>query len=152
MQLATLCYVKNDGKTLMLYRNKKENDMHEGKWNGLGGKMEQGESPEECVIREIREESGLDIQNPQLHGVLTFPMFDGEQDWVVFLYTARTFEGELIESSEGTLEWIPDEELTDLNLWDGDEIFLEWIQQGRFFSGKFEYDGDELLRHSVVFH
>ena len=74
---ATLCYVKNGNKTLMLHRIKKENDIHEGKWNGLGGKMEAGETPEECVIREVREESGLQIQNPALRGVLTFPNFDG---------------------------------------------------------------------------
>ena len=73
---ATLCYVKNGNKTLMLHRIKKENDIHEGKWNGLGGKMEAGETPEECVIREVREESGLQIQNPALRGVLTFPNFD----------------------------------------------------------------------------
>ena len=73
MKLATLCYIKQSGKTLMLYRNKKPNDIHEGKWNGLGGKFNPGETPEQCAIREIFEESGLQVKNPKLHGVLTFP-------------------------------------------------------------------------------
>ncbi|HRI48088.1 MAG TPA: NUDIX domain-containing protein, partial [Ignavibacteriaceae bacterium] len=82
MKLATLCYVKNlsDKSTLMLHRIKKENDMHEGKWNGLGGKFELGETPEECVIREVREESGLEIVEPKLHGFITFPAFAGFED------------------------------------------------------------------------
>lgn len=78
MKLATLCYIKKDGKTLMLHRIKKKNDMHEGKWNGLGGKFEPGETPEDCVIREIEEESGLNIIKPRLRGLLTFPEFGGK--------------------------------------------------------------------------
>ena len=77
MKLATLCYIMDEDKTLMLYRNKKENDYHEGKWNGLGGKLEAGETPEECAIREVYEESGLKVFGPQLKGLITFPMFDG---------------------------------------------------------------------------
>ncbi|MDP3830910.1 MAG: 8-oxo-dGTP diphosphatase, partial [Ignavibacteriaceae bacterium] len=102
MKLATLCYVKdaNNGATLMLHRIKKENDMHEGKWNGLGGKFEMGESPEECVIREIKEESGLDIKNPKLNGFITFPAFDGFEDWYVFIFSVTEFSGELIDSAE----------------------------------------------------
>ena len=86
MQLATLCYVRHQGKTLMLHPIKKENDMHAGKWNGLGGKMEAGETPEECAIREVREESGLIAEHLQLKGFLTFPMFDGKKDWYVFVF------------------------------------------------------------------
>ena len=115
MLLATLCYLKRDGHTLMVYRNKKANDIHKGKWNGLGGKFEAGESPEECVHREILEESGLSIRNPKLCGLLMFPNFKGE-DWYVFVFTANDFTGELIESPEGRLEWIPDDQLLDLNL------------------------------------
>src|SRR6476469_9924460 len=92
---ATLCYVQKGGKTLMLHRVKKKNDIHEGKWNGLGGKMEQGETPEECVIREVREESGLRIDQPELRAILTFPEFDGHDDWLVFLFVANRFSGEL---------------------------------------------------------
>jgi 8-oxo-dGTP diphosphatase len=151
MLLATLCYLKHNGKTLMIHRNKKANDIHEGKWNGLGGKLEAGETPEECVIREVREESGLVIHNPHLHGLLMFPKFKGN-DWYVFVFTATEFDGELIESPEGKLEWIPDEKLTDLNLWESDHIFFPWLENGKFFSAKFDYDGDVMTGYEVVFH
>ena len=116
-------------RTLMLHRTKKKNDVHEGKWNGLGGKFETGETPEECAIREVKEESGLLMKNPRMHGFITFPMFDGKKDWYVFLFTASKFEGELIDSHEGKLEWIPNEELLKLNLWEGDRIFILVIQE-----------------------
>jgi 8-oxo-dGTP diphosphatase len=152
MILATLCYVKHNGKTLMVYRNKKPNDMHAGKWNGLGGKFEAGETPEMCIKREVEEEAGYIIQNPRLHGLLTFPNFKGD-DWYVFVYTANEFDGELLESSpEGRLEWIDDDQLTGLNLWESDHIFLPWIEAGKFFSAKFEYDGDVMIGHEVTFH
>jgi len=152
MILATLCYVKRVGRTLMVHRNKKVNDIHEGKWNGLGGKFETGESPEECIVREVKEESGLSIRNPRLHGLLLFPNFNGE-DWYVFVFTAHEFSGELLESSpEGRLEWIDDDRLTSLNLWESDHIFLPWIAAGKFFSAKFEYEGRKMRRYYVVFH
>lgn len=151
MILATLCYVKQDGKTLMVHRNKKPNDIHEGKWNGLGGKFEAGETPEECVWREVREEAGLVIQNPRLHGLLMFPNFKGN-DWYVFVFTAREFSGELIESPEGRLEWIDDDRLTGLTLWESDRIFLPWLEEGKFFSARFEYAGDVLQEYSVLFY
>ena len=151
MILATLCYVKYNGKTLMVHRNKKANDIHEGKWNGLGGKFETGETPEECVLREIFEESGLSIQNPKLCGLLMFPKFRGN-DWYVFVFTANEFSGKLIDSPEGNLEWIPDEEILDLNLWESDHIFMPWIQAGKFFSAKFKYGGDTMLGYDVTFH
>ncbi|MGE5429978.1 MAG: NUDIX hydrolase [Syntrophomonadaceae bacterium] len=152
MKLATLCYVKHNGSTLMLHRIKKQNDMHEGKWNGLGGKLELGETPEECVIREVHEESGLKIDSPRLHGFITFPVFDGVDDWYVFVYSADSFEGELIDSNEGVLKWIPDDELFDLNLWEGDKTFIEWMLEGKFFSAKFNYKDGRLKDYSVVFH
>ena len=149
--LATLCYIKHDGHTLMVYRNKKANDIHKGKWNGLGGKFEAGETPEECVIREVHEESGLAIKHPKLCGLLMFPNFMGN-DWYVFVFTAADLTGELIDSPEGKLEWIPDEEIPGLTLWESDHIFMPWIQEGKFFSAKFEYDGVEMRRYDVVFH
>ncbi|MGM5483140.1 MAG: NUDIX hydrolase [Nanobdellota archaeon] len=152
MKLATLCYIKYKGKTLMLHRVKKENDMHEGKWNGLGGKFEAGETPEECVIREIREECGLILKNPVLKGIITFPKFDGLYDWRVFVFVAKDFTGEIIESNEGNLKWIDDEKLLDLNLWDGDKIFLKWLNRTGFFSAKFIYDNGSLIDHNVVFY
>lgn len=152
MKLATLCYVKQNGKTLMIHRVKKQNDYHEGKWNGLGGKFEQGETPEECAIREVKEESGLTIFSPKLHGLLTFPMFDGKDDWYVFVYTINEFEGELIDSDEGNLAWIPNDELTKLNLWEGDQIFLPWLFQDKFFSAKFNYENGKFKDYEVVFY
>lgn len=152
MILATLCYIKQDQHTLMVYRNKKPNDMHAGKWNGLGGKFEPGESPEECVIREVREESGLDVRHPELHGLLIFPNFKGG-DWYVFVFTAREFSGELLDdSSEGNLEWIPDEKLASLNLWESDRVFLPWLESDRFFSAKFIYEGNKMENYEVHFH
>ncbi|GAB4580001.1 MAG: 8-oxo-dGTP diphosphatase [Anaerolineales bacterium] len=152
MKLATLCYVKQNGHTLMLHRVKKENDMHAGKWNGLGGKLDAGETPEECVIREVWEEAGLRIRNPRLHGVLTFPAFAKEEDWYAFLFTATEFEGELIDSAEGVLRWVPDEEVLDLNLWAGDRVFIPWLDQPKFFSGKFVYKEGVLEGYEVVFY
>ncbi|MEJ5224059.1 MAG: NUDIX domain-containing protein, partial [Anaerolineales bacterium] len=87
MKLATLCYLRRDGHTLMIHRNKRAGDIHQGKWNGLGGKLNPGESPEQCVIREVREECGLTIRNPRYHGLLMFANFKGE-DWFVWVFSA----------------------------------------------------------------
>jgi len=151
MILATLCYLKQNGHTLMVHRNKKPNDIHEGKWNGLGGKFEPGESPEECIKREVLEESGLCIRNPRLHGLLMFQNFKGS-DWYVIVFTAREFDGELVDSPEGRLEWIPDEKLVSLNLWPSDQIFFPWLERDRFFSAKFVYDGEKMKSYQVSFH
>lgn len=152
MKLATLCYVRKDQQTLMIHRVKKENDMHAGKWNGLGGKLEPGETPEECAIREIWEESGLRVKNLILKGIITFPGFYDEEDWYTFLFVIDDFEGELIDSPEGYLQWIPDNELLNLNLWPGDLIFIPWLEQPDFFSGKFVYKHGEYLEHEVIFY
>ncbi|HCC48737.1 MAG TPA: DNA mismatch repair protein MutT [Elusimicrobia bacterium] len=149
MKLATLCYVQKNGKTLMLHRVKKADDVHEGKWNGLGGKLETGESPEDCVIREIREEAGLKIRAPKLKGVLTFPDFAKSEDWYVFVFTASNFTGRLIDSPEGNLAWIPNRDLLKLNLWEGDKVFLPLLRRKGHFSGKFQYRGGRLLKYSV---
>ena len=152
MKLATLCYVRNAGQTLMVHRIKKANDMHMGKWNGLGGKLEQGETPEECAIREVYEESGLVVRNPLFKGLLTFPGFANEEDWYAYVFVMREFSGDLIDSPEGRLEWIDDSRLLDLHLWEGDRIFIPWLDQPGFFSGKFVYKNNVLVEHSVVFH
>lgn len=152
MKLATLCYVRVNDQTLMLHRIKKDQDMHQGKWNGLGGKLENGESPEECAIREIEEESGLRVSDPKMRGVITFPAFDGLEDWYVFVFTATQFTGALIDSNEGVLAWIDNDKLFDLNLWDGDKIFMRWLDQEKFFSAKFEYEDRQLIDHHVVFY
>lgn len=152
MELATLCYVRKNEKTLMIHRIKKENDMHRGKWNGLGGKLKPGETPEECVVREVREECGLLIKNPLLKGLLTFPAFDGFDDWYVFVFVATEFEGELTDSEEGDLQWISDSELSELNLWEGDRIFLRWLDRKEVFSAKFLYEDGKLIEYEVSFY
>lgn len=143
---------KKSNSTLMIHRIKKENDFHKGKWNGLGGKLEAGESPEDCAIREIKEESGLITNNLRLKGFITFPLFDGKEDWYVFLFVTDKFEGELIDSDEGCLEWIPNNKLTEINLWEGDKIFIPWLFGDRFFSAKFNYKDKKYIDHEVFFY
>lgn len=152
MKLSTLCYLEDQGKTLMLLRNKKKNDVHEGKWVGLGGKMESGESPDECVIREVKEESGLLIQNPVLKGIMTFPAFKDDEDWFVFLFSASKFDGELQSCNEGELKWIENNKIKDLNLWEGDKLFLNWLKSPSFFSAKLIYENKKLIDWQVNFH
>ena len=136
MKISTLCYIKKNNQTLMLHRIKKKNDIHKNKWNGLGGKLIEGESPEECVKREVLEESGLIIKSPNLHGIITFPKFDEN----------------LIECNEGKLNWVSDDQLLSLNLWEGDKIFIPWLSQEKFFSAKFIYKKKKLADYSVIFY
>lgn len=152
LRLATLCYVRSEGRTLMLHRNRKENDYHEGKYNGLGGKLEPGESPEQCMKREIMEESGLEALAWRFNGVITFPTFDGSNDWYVFVFTVSEFRGELIDSAEGELHWIPDGDVLALNLWEGDRLFIPWLEKPGFFSARLEYDGPKLVDHEVSWY
>jgi len=152
LQLATLCYVRKENHTLMLHRVKKENDMHAGKWNGLGGKMEPGETPEECAIREIKEESGLDVHHLILKGFILFPQFDGQKDWYVFVFVIDDFSGTLIDSPEGVLDWVNNDRLPELPLWAGDRIFMQWLDKPEFFSARFDYKEGKLLRHTVNFY
>jgi len=147
--LATLCYVRHGAQTLMLYRNRKPNDIHEGKWNGLGGKLEPGEDPLTCVVREVQEESGLLIADPTFKGFITFPLFDGSRDWHVFLFTAARFTGELIDSNEGELQWIDTARLLELPLWEGDRIFIPLLERPGTFLGRFVYRDGRLVEHWV---
>lgn len=152
MKLATLCYLRRNGQTLMMHRIKRAGDMHYGKWNGLGGKFHPGETPEECVIREVKEESGFLVSHPALKGFLTFPSFDEDDDWYVFVFVATEFTGSLAETEEGHLNWIKDSELTKLDLWEGDHIFLPWLDKPGLFSAKFTYQQGKLAEHSVNFY
>ena len=154
MKLATLCYVmdKSTDSTLMIFRNKKKNDYHQGKWNGLGGKFNPGESPEECAIREIEEESGLKVGAVKMKGFITFPLFDGKDDWYVFVFTADEFDGRQIDSPEGKLEWISNEKLAEINLWEGDKVFIPWLFEDKFFSGKFNYKDGKFIDYTVEFY
>jgi 8-oxo-dGTP diphosphatase len=153
LRLATLAYVRDGERTLMLHRNTRPDDTHYGKWNGLGGKLEPGESPEEGMRREIREESGLTVEAATLRGVLTFPDFDGRHDWYAFVYLVTRTRGELgPDPAEGTLAWVPTASLLELPMWEGDRIFLPWLDRPGFFSGVFRYRAGRLFDHQVTFY
>jgi 8-oxo-dGTP diphosphatase len=154
MILCTECYIQQDGKTLMLYRNKKKNDINQGKWIGLGGKFEFGESPEECLIREVREEAGVTVMDYKLRGILTFKMMEKPKEPLyIFVFTASAYEGEIGECDEGTLKWIENDKILDLQLWEGDRLFWQWILQDKgLFSANFKYENDKLIEHEVVFY
>lgn len=145
----TLCYIEKDDKYLMLHRTKKENDINEGKWIGVGGKFEKDETPEECLLREVREETGLELTKYKLRGVITFLSNEWETEYM-YLFTANEFTGELICCDEGDLEWVEKDKILSLNIWEGDKIFLKKIlEDDNFFTLKVSYKGDELVE-SVV--
>ena len=150
--LATLCYLQQNGKTLMIFPTGKKDSHYNKKWNGVGGKFKSGETPEECVIREIKEETNLVAKNPQLAGILTFPKMTGGEDWYVFVFVIKEFSGKLKASKEGKLDWFANEEILKLNLWEGDYVFLPWLFAGKFFLGEFVYDDGKLKNHSVTFY
>lgn len=144
MKIATLCYIQKDGKTLMVKVLKE--GFNKGKWNGLGGKLDEGETPEDCAIREVREESGLEIKNPKLCGILHFPNnLSSGDDWKVYVFTIKEFTGELInDSAEGDLKWIDDDKLLDLKLNQCDYIFFPWMREGNLFEATFDSEGKVL--------
>lgn len=145
MKLTTLCYIEKDGCYLMLHRTKKEVDINKEKWIGIGGKFEEDESPEECLLREAMEETGLKLTSYRLRGIITF-LSDRWYTEYMFLYTADGFEGELKECDEGTLKWVKKEDVDKLNLWEGDRIFLDLLRQEvPCFSLKLQYEGDKLV-------
>ena len=151
MTIATNCYLEQDGKYLMLYRNKKKNDMHEGYWVVPGGKLEPGETPEECVIREFYEESGLTLIDPALKGVLTFPDDGLSGGWLVFLFHAAEAAGELKPCDEGELEWVEKDKLNDLRMHGGDYHFIKLMQDCKgVFSAKLDYDGKEFKKMTLM--
>ena len=141
----TLCYIEKDGRTLMLHRVKKKNDMNHDKWLGVGGKFEYGESPEECMLREVREETGLTVTDWAYRGIVTFV----SQDWCEYmhLFTASEFTGEVRACDEGTLEWVETDKLTQLPIWEGDKVFLRLLKEKEpFFSLKLVYDEERLMK------
>lgn len=152
IRVFTICYIEHEGKTLMLHRIKRKDDVHYGKWIGVGGKVEKGESPEECIIREVKEETGLTIENPKLRGILTFPNFVYDEDRLVFLYSAKDFKGEIRNCDEGDLYWVHNDKILDLNLWKGDRLFLEWLKKYKMFSGKIVYENGELMDYDLIVH
>lgn len=141
----SLCYLEKDNKYLMLHRVKKKNDVNHDKYIGLGGKFNEGESPEECAKREIFEESGLTVNTLKYHGIVTFDCPPYETDYM-HLFTSSDFSGELKVCDEGNLKWINKKELKNLPLWEGDFIFFDLIENNApFFSLKLSYEGDKLV-------
>ena len=144
MILSTLCYIEKDGCWLMLHRVKKKNDVNHDKWIGIGGKFEEGESPEDCLLRETREETGLTLTEYRFRGLVTFVSDEAPTEYM-HLFTATGFTGTLQECDEGTLEWEPIKQVETLPLWQGDRLFLELLQrEERFFSLKLRYEGERL--------
>lgn len=145
MHNSTLCYIVKDGKVLMLHRVKKKNDINHDKWIGIGGKFEPEEAPEECILREAKEETGLTLTSWQCRGVVTFLQEGGEGEYM-YLFTADDFTGELIECDEGDLQWVSLEFLDALPKWEGDQIFLDLLwQNAPFFLLTLRYQGDRLV-------
>lgn len=149
MKNTTLCYIEKDGKYLMLNRNKKANDENGGKWIGVGGKFEDKESPEDCMMREVREETGLTVTEHRYRGIVTF-VSDRWPTEYMHLFTVSRFDGEVCECDEGSLAWIDKKQVKNLPQWEGDRIFLNLIDNEHpFFSLKLTYTG-ELLTGAVL--
>ena len=147
MRLTTLCYIEKDGCWLMLHRIKKAQDENQGKWIGIGGHLEENESPEECVLREAKEETGLSLTGLRLRGIITFILPDWGNE-LTFLYTTETKDSDLPDCPEGVLKWVPIDQVDSLPLWEGDRVFLPLLRTRRdCFSLKLIYrPGGELDR------
>ncbi len=145
MKNTTLCYIEKDGCYLLLHRIKKENDLNRDKWVGIGGKFEENESPEECLLREAKEETGLTLTDFRYCGIVTFVSDRWEGEYM-HLFHATDFEGSLIDCDEGKLEWVSKEFFATLPQWEGDKIFLRLMEEkAPFFSLKLCYEGDRLV-------
>ena len=149
MKNTTLCYIEKDGKYLMLHRIKKVNDENHDKWIGVGGKFEAEESPEDCLLREVKEETGLTLLEYQYRGIVTFVSDEWGTEYM-HLFTATGFEGEIKSCDEGELVWVPKAEIENLNIWEGDKIFFRLlVKSDKFFSLKLTYKGDTLVGSEV---
>lgn len=151
MKMTTLCYIEKEGKYLMLHRVKKHHDINAGKWIGVGGHVENGETPEECLLREVKEETGLTLTAYRLRGLVTF-LSDVCEPELMCVFTADAFDGELIECDEGELAWVEKSDVLGLPTWEGDRVFLERLLSGdeRFFSIKLRYEGDKLVEKKIT--
>lgn len=148
-QLTTLCYIENEDSYLMLHRVKKVNDLNHDKWIGVGGKFEYGESPEECLLREVEEETGLILTEYQFRGLVTFVSDEWGSEYM-HLYTATGYYGEMKECEEGELVWVPKKEIENLKLWEGDKVFFRLLDETKgFFSLKLCYEG-ETLKETII--
>lgn len=151
MKMTTLCYIEKEGKYLMLHRVKKHHDINAGKWIGVGGHVENGETPEECLLREVKEETGLRLTSYRLYGLVTF-LSDVCEPELMCVFTADAFDGEMIECDEGELAWVEKSDVLALPTWEGDRVFLERLLSGddRFFSIKLRYEGDKLVEKKIT--
>lgn len=151
MKMTTLCYIEQEGKYLMLHRVKKHHDINAGKWIGVGGHVENGETPEECLLREVKEETGLVLTAYRLRGLVTF-LSDACEPELMCVFTADVFDGALIECDEGELAWVDKSKVLALPTWEGDHVFLERLLSGdeRFFSIKLRYEGDKLVEKKIT--
>lgn len=141
----TLCYIEKEDSYLMMHRVKKVNDINKDKWVGVGGHFEEGESPEECLLREVREETGLILTSFRLRGIVTFST-DVYPTEYMFLYTADSYEGEMIECNEGNLEWVKKSDVYNLPIWEGDKLFFRLLEEEvPVFSLKLRYEDDKLV-------
>lgn len=148
--LSTLCYIEHDGKYLMLHRTVKKNDVNKDKWIGVGGHFEADESPDECLLREVKEETGYTLTSYRFRGIVTFISGGGVTEYMS-LFTADGFEGEPIPCDEGELEWVDIDKIETLNLWEGDKIFLRLLREDAdFFSLKLVYDGGDQLVTAIL--
>ena len=153
MQITTLCYIEQDGKYLMLHRTKKKHDINENKWIGVGGHAEGTEGPEECLLREVKEETGLTLTSYRFRALITF-VSDKQEPEMMCLFTADAFTGKLITCDEGELVWVDKREVPKLPTWEGDAIFLERLlaDEERFFTLRLVYESDKLVEKSVNFY
>ena len=151
MKMTTLCYIEQEGKYLMLHRVKKHHDINAGKWIGVGGHVKNSETPEECLLREVKEETGLVLTAYRLRGLVTF-LSDACEPELMCVFTADAFDGEMIECDEGELAWVEKSDVLALPTWEGDRVFLERLLSGdeRFFSIKLRYEGDKLVEKKIT--
>lgn len=147
---SSLCYLEKDGKYLMLHRTKKQNDINKDKWLGVGGKLEEKESPEDAIKREVKEETGLTLQSFTMRGIVTYLSNQWETEYM-FVFTSTDFTGDVIECNEGDLVWVEKEKVPDLPTWEGDKFILEYLdKKDVFFSMKFIYEDEKLVEYEIT--
>ena len=151
MKETTLCYIRHQGKTLMMHRIRKQNDENEGKWVGIGGKLEPGESPETCLLREVREETALTLDSWEYRGIVDFVSDRWEEEYM-HLFTAEvSAPGPLPDCDEGVLSWVENGKLSSLPMWEGDRVFFDLLDAGSpFFRLRLEYRGEALISHRLL--
>lgn len=152
-KMSTLCYMEQNNCYLMMHRVIKENDINRNKWIGVGGHFEAGESPDDCLLREVREETGYTLTDYSFRGIVTFVYGSGDNQVIEYmhLFTATTWTGSPIPCDEGLLEWVPKDKILELELWEGDKIFLRLLEETtKFFSLKLVYNENDMLIETIL--